>query len=382
MEGVGDGDAGGDGDGSDTGVDGGVEGVGLVVSSPFLCLFEWLVDGHPSYFGRQAFHAAGRHWVFFEMKETDTGPCLFHYASSPDGISWEAPVRFDDPAGGFFSLLFDGSYVHFVSALHDYGDPLYYQRGLPGADGRILWSPREVAVPSSGPRWNTPTVAVDTSGRPAIWYHNYDRGNYEPWATMSSSNDGSWNAVMGFPRTLISSMMTWRGAPAATNDGAMHFVSCNWLSACSSHRYSGGTLGGSETIGSASPQGSVVAFEDEVHFLSGSGVHHQRYLGDWRVLHDMAPELVANGTIRLSLVDATTGQLGLGTITNDVLWYRMATRNGDGTYHWDTANSECYDGRADGINGTFSVYREGTAQKLWAVITTGSGNLRVVSCGP
>jgi len=92
---------------------------------------------------RKSFYANGRYWVFY-VDGTN-----MVYSTSTDGTSWtvgpQSPIRGGDWGGGnFFSIYFDGTYVHYVFGYYNVLNyPLLYRRGTPNSDGTITWSKAE-----------------------------------------------------------------------------------------------------------------------------------------------------------------------------------------------------------------------------------------------
>ena len=88
---------------------------------------------------RKAFYANGRFWVFYS-----DGSNLV-YRTSTDGATWSdaTTVRATSYYGYYFSVWFDGTYVHYVCARGYMGEALFYRRGTANADGTITWSATE-----------------------------------------------------------------------------------------------------------------------------------------------------------------------------------------------------------------------------------------------
>lgn len=88
---------------------------------------------------RKAFYANGRFWVFYS-----DGNNLV-YRTSTDGTTWSSAttVRATSYYGYYFSVWFDGAYVHYTCARGYMGEALFYRRGTPNADGTITWSTTE-----------------------------------------------------------------------------------------------------------------------------------------------------------------------------------------------------------------------------------------------
>jgi hypothetical protein len=86
-------------------------------------------------FQRKTFYANGRFWVFYS-----DGTNIV-YKTSTDGMTWsEATTVRAGAYGYYFSVWFDGTYVHYAVGRSSVGEALFYRRGTPNADGTITWS--------------------------------------------------------------------------------------------------------------------------------------------------------------------------------------------------------------------------------------------------
>jgi len=155
---------------------------------------------------RKLFYAAGRFWILYS-----DGTELV-YKSSPDGLSWSARSASLGAlgSGDGLSIHFDGTYVHYARSTGTNGEPLYYRRGVPIADGTIEWSAGEqVAVAGvTGVHYVHPSVSADSSGHALVSYH-YEKQNNKagegPYVTKSGNNDGTWGSTpAGFSHQLAS----------------------------------------------------------------------------------------------------------------------------------------------------------------------------------
>jgi hypothetical protein len=148
---------------------------------------------------RKTFYAITRHWVFY-TNGTNLG-----FASSTDGSSWSAftGVR-ACTAGSYFSIAFDGTYVHYTYAYPVSNNALYYRRGTPNSDGTITWSDEQTAIAAvSGVYFSRPTIAADSGGYPWIGYLKGTATTWYPYITKSSTKDnGVWTTADGFPYLL------------------------------------------------------------------------------------------------------------------------------------------------------------------------------------
>jgi hypothetical protein len=86
----------------------------------------------------KAFYANGLFWVFYS-----DGTNLV-YRTSSDGSTWSATtIARASNYGYYFSIWFDGTYVHYACARGSTGEALFYRRGTPNTDGTITWSTTE-----------------------------------------------------------------------------------------------------------------------------------------------------------------------------------------------------------------------------------------------
>jgi len=129
---------------------------------------------------RKSFHANGRFWVFYS-----DGANLV-YRSSTDGLSWGGTtiVRASF-MGYYFSVWFDGTYVHYVCGRGIAGEALLYRRGTPNTDGTITWStPLEQTVCQA-----VPTVS---------YYRRQTRAENKLWVM-----DGSYSTTANYTTEIV-----------------------------------------------------------------------------------------------------------------------------------------------------------------------------------
>jgi len=155
-------------------------------------------------FQRKSFYANGRFWVFY----SDGSNIV--YRTSTDGTSWtDATTVASASAGSYFSIWFDGTYIHYARTLSG----LYYRRGTPNSDGSITWSASEQSVPTTYGSPSTPFVSVDSDGYAWIGYQDKAAAlQIFPYVTKSGNNDGTWGSTpSGFPYQLsTTASMGWR----------------------------------------------------------------------------------------------------------------------------------------------------------------------------
>jgi len=153
-------------------------------------------------FQRKTFWANGRFWVFY-----DGGGGAYvdiAYKTSTNGITWSGATEIcHDCAntGYYFSVWFDGTYVHYVRRL----GPNYYRRGIPNSDGTITWSDIEQTVNVQfTTSTHAPFVSTDSNGYPWIGYNDYNQGSGIAYPVVVKSNlsNGTWQTATGFPYIL------------------------------------------------------------------------------------------------------------------------------------------------------------------------------------
>jgi len=147
-------------------------------------------------FQRKCFYTQGKFWVFYS-----DGTNLV-YCTSANGTTWNSPTTVRAGFyGHFFSIWFDGTYVHYV---HSQTSVIHYRRGTPNADGTITWSASEQTVSTDSDSAYVPHLSVDTNGY--AWIGYLDSGlKDQPWVIKSGNNDGTWGTTpAGFPYKLNS----------------------------------------------------------------------------------------------------------------------------------------------------------------------------------
>ena len=156
---------------------------------------------------RKSFYANGRFWIFYISNGYN-----IVYRTSVDGAAWTAPtnLRASSPTwlyGYYFTIWFDGTYLHYAYTQSVTGAPIYYRRGIPNSNGTITWSADEqLAVSGVSQIYYTyPFVSVDSFGYPWIayaWYNSSSSTWLPPCVVKSSLNNGTWATASGFPYQL------------------------------------------------------------------------------------------------------------------------------------------------------------------------------------
>lgn len=150
-------------------------------------------------FQRKVFFANGRFWVFYS-----DGTNMV-YRTGTDGETWsDAVIIGTCENGSFFSVFFDGVYVHYVRATGALGTDSYYRRGTPNSDGTITWSADEQNVHSgaSDDWYSLASIAVDSDGYVWIGARHFDGADYTPKVLKNDKTDGTWSMASGFPYQL------------------------------------------------------------------------------------------------------------------------------------------------------------------------------------
>lgn len=158
---------------------------------------------------RGTFYASSRYWVFWWDDPDD----YLVYSSSLNGVAWKSEAVVDNvEAGNLFSVCSDGTYLHYVKS-DSVGDPLVYRKGLCNADGTITWSVAQTAVPAGDYIIEAPTICVTSDNKPVVGYARRWRpgSSYRPYVSMSSTTDGTWTTLAGFPYELTTDNKSFWG---------------------------------------------------------------------------------------------------------------------------------------------------------------------------
>ena len=131
------------------------------------------------------------------------------YRTSTDGLNWISPETVRSARhGNYFSIWFDGTYLHYAYTSSVTNTPLYYRRGTPNSDGSITWSAIQTAVAGTPDiRYSYPFVSVDSAGHAWIGCGYVDVTTpwiYTPYVTKSSTTTGIWATDAGFPHSFPS----------------------------------------------------------------------------------------------------------------------------------------------------------------------------------
>jgi hypothetical protein len=151
---------------------------------------------------RGAVEYGGRTWIFFARQGTPVDVC---YRSTVDGITFTSPLAIGVGTYVRVSVVVDSSgYIHYAWTNGSANLPLYYRRGLLNAgDGSITWNPLVEAVAAqAGLTYSRTNIELDSAGYPWIAYQIISGATYGGNVTRSSTKDGTWTTVSGFPKQI------------------------------------------------------------------------------------------------------------------------------------------------------------------------------------
>ncbi len=286
------------------------------------------VTGAPFPTERKSFYANGRFWSFFVEPGEYYEYYYMAYKTSTDGITWSLSTHVTTCGSNtYFSIYFDGFYVHYVNTWNDW---MNYRRGTPNANGTITWS-NEYRVLSQG--YSAPaTICVDSNGYPFIGYNGYNP-SYVPMVIKSSTNDGTWSTASGFPYTPTSwgSSAPWSVSivPLATNKVYLLY---NGVGIGLGRLWNGSSWGNEENLPVAYCD-SIVSQNDVVHITYDAiidydewgnpicALYHAKRTSSWG-----SPQIVQRSDVR-----AITS-LCIESSTNNLCFF-WAPRSGSGANH-------------------------------------------------
>jgi len=289
---------------------------------------------------RKDFYANGRFWVFWS-----DGTNLV-YATSTDGTTWSSATSVRACTSGlYFSVWFDGTYLHYAYAA---GASIYYRRGIPNSDGTITWSAVEQTVSTTYSKANYPMVSVDSNGYVWIGYNDYNGTYHYPYVIKSGNNNGTWGTTpTGFPYQLSTSGASyWVATPVPLTSGKMLIVYAYDGSSIYAKKWDGSAWGTEVATGNVALMGiyhSAVAQGDDVHiafFASGNYIIYVKYtystnsFGTETTLQTTASGIYAAPNI---CIDTATNNLYVfwaGYPTANHIYYRIYNAS---TSTWQTA---------------------------------------------
>lgn len=168
---------------------------------------------------RKTFFALGLFWAFYGngtglMVGTSADGNNWNDGTTPLGKVFSNQTSFsggdDSVIGGVgddFAVWFDGTYFQFVYTPYCLDNDVFYVRGLPCANGSIIWGSIQVAIPRNSSRcWYAAHISTDSSGRPWIIVSDWNGAPPEIDVIYSITSDGSWTTASGFPEVLSTGM--------------------------------------------------------------------------------------------------------------------------------------------------------------------------------
>lgn len=169
-----------------------------------------LVTTNDVYYGltwnyqRGTVYAKGRHWIFYWQNAGQT----LKYISSVTGTGdWGNEGTIDTTVHySYFCVWYDSArdLLHLAYTRHD-GTRwayLHYRSAIPNSDGTLTLGARYNAHYESSQEARHLFICVDTNGRPYIAFQRTDGTYYRAWLTRSSTNDGTWSTVSGWPKEV------------------------------------------------------------------------------------------------------------------------------------------------------------------------------------
>ncbi len=302
---------------------------------------------------RKGFYAAGLFWVFFS-NGTNAG-----WEFSADGTTWAGAFTSIGAAlhGRFFSIWFDGTYIHYARTDYDGTEDTYYRRGVPENDGTITWSAAEQTVHTgtSTDRYPYPCVAVDTNGYAWI-AAQYDFGAVEtPYVLKNANLDGTWALDFAYQLSVIDNSV-WRAGIVPLTDGKMYAFYGRPGTSPLGRLYDAGWGAEENTLTDFPAEDgygfSVVAIQDNVHILYNRDVtyqirHNERVWGvGWN-----ANDVLVQDAVSLSCNPVLSSNPSVGDLycfwtrtPNDHVYYKRYTGGA-----WDGAATDWIDETADDI---------------------------------
>jgi len=324
----------------------------------------------------KSFYANGRFWVFYS-----DGTNMV-YNTSTDGSTWSAPIiaRTGITEGRFFSVWFDGTFLHYAFAPSS-GVPntnLSYRRGTPNSNGTITWSAAEQTVKTSNEKTYLPFVSVDSSGYVWIGYMEKAGTDSYPFVIKSSNNDGTWGTIT--PSYQLSTISAdWLVSIIPLTGGKMLAVYSSTLSPVKARRWTGSVWGMEKaTVSPTRSSGSysVVAEGDDTHLLmnTGSAILYTKYS---YVSDAWGPE----ATVQTSALAGAIGWpvLSRNTVNNDLYAFWADYPTADHIYYkknvagtWDTNPTDWI--TETSINNVTTGFYQDYGSKIGLVYTTGSSS--------
>lgn len=307
------------------------------------------MQGVPFQFQRSGFCHKGLFWQFY------CDGTNIVYKTSKDGSTWENPATIGAATvGNYFSLWFDGTYVHYVRFVDDY--TLRYRRGIPNRDSTVTWSAAEQTVyaGTAGGFHYFPSVSVDSGGHAWIGTCQSDGVNEYPYVWRNDNLDGTWSTTAAFPYLLKNLSGAWTVQPVPLTLEKVYVIYCNHTTQYGK-LYNAG-WGAEETdLADYNIQNeyyfSAVNEGDDVHFAYNRQTTYQirynkrTYGTGWAAADVLVQDSMENATIPALSVDRTYKLRCFWTkISTDHIYYKERVF---GT--WDTDATDWKDESTDDI---------------------------------
>ena len=282
-------------------------------------------------FQRHIFYMHGLLWIFYA---DIAGNHIICYKTSPDGVNWSAQTNVVTAGGGAhgWSIYYDGTYIHYARDNQTNGQPLYYRRGTPNANGTITWSAeRTVATPAGTDSFWYPTIIVDSTGHAWIGTMlNHSVGpTYDAVVYKNANTDDTWATDGGFPYTLASGVTDhYTVVMGATQTGGKTYwvyTKANYPTLFYGRPWNGAAWGAEEAVTTTNRSvnvGSLIADGDNMHFAYGS-VYYSYYSGGaWGAEYQVTATGAPSGHVATTLTAANSVIVTWIDTTSKHIFYR------------------------------------------------------------
>lgn len=294
---------------------------------------------------RHTFYAVGRHWVFY----TDGANVLFN--SSPDGYTWIGSTALEvSTKSNEFAIHYDETYLHYVYARDQAGQPVNYRRGTPQPDGTITWDAAlQIAQVGGANRYQKPCVSVDNTGHAWISYTDQVAGFF---VTKNNNTDGTWATAGGYPQNLEAGGNRFGTIINLTGNNMYAVFTSNTGARIHGKPYAGGAWGAKEDIdlsitayghwSAISNTGKVyVAYND-----TGVGEFRERTAaGAWQAVESIDTVSAASSLCLTLLNNSGDLWVGWADTGDNHAYYKVR----DNTGVWDAAKTDWLDESANGF---------------------------------
>lgn len=168
--------------------------------------------------GHYTYYSDGLNWAWWRR----TGDNNVWYSTSAGGLVWAAPTQVtsdgEASSGSYFSLCFDGTYVHYIR--RDVGSGaghMSYRRGDPESDGTITWSAAEQDINSGAVgSCSSFTITVKSTGHAFIAF--VQSGLPDAVKVLNNTaTDGSWSTGSTTSFSSLGSYVCLTADPDSSN---------------------------------------------------------------------------------------------------------------------------------------------------------------------